>query len=231
MSLPVPAATVAIINDSADGISLLMVRRNTTLANAAGAWAFPGGRVEDEDYADTDDHKLAAQCAAVRETIEETGLCIDKENLIPFAHWTTPEGPRRRYATWFFLTELSSPPPVRVDGSEIVDYCWRSPKDILQEHRAGNMDITPPGFVTLTRLTAFATTADALAAFTTNEFVHYNPKLIKTATEQVIFYEGDAGYNHCNINAQGERNRIVMRGNAVRGNDWQYQTTIYEYLT
>jgi len=188
MSLPLPASTVAIISDGDQGIEILMVRRHQNLANAGGAWAFPGGRVEDEDYADTSDHKLAAQCAAVRETIEETGLCITKEALVPFAHWTTPTGPRKRFATWFFLTELSEPAAVRVDGNEIIDYRWMRPSAVLQQHRQGEMEITPPGFVTLSRLTRFASCADAISAFSEHELFHYNPRLLNTDRGRVVFY-------------------------------------------
>ena len=53
MSLPLPAAPVAIISDSDEGMRILMVQRHQNLANAGGAWAFPGGRVEEQDYADT----------------------------------------------------------------------------------------------------------------------------------------------------------------------------------
>ena len=62
---------------------VLMVRRATTMSFAAGAAVFPGGRVDDDDYAlasalshslDADD--AAARIAAIRETIEETGLPI-----------------------------------------------------------------------------------------------------------------------------------------------------------
>ena len=223
MTLPLPASTVAIINDGDNGIEVLMVRRNENLANAAGAWAFPGGRVEDEDYLETDDHKLAAQCAAVRETIEETGLCLTKENLIPFAHWTTPEGPRRRYATWFFITELASPPAVRVDGNEIVDHCWLTPHQVLQRHREGMMEITAPGFITLTRLIKFSNSNEAIATFAAQDLLHYNPKLLKTNSGRIIFYEGDAGYDTCNIDIKGERNRIVMTDT-----EWHYQTTLHD---
>ena len=221
MSLPLPAATVAIVCDGEAGIEILMVQRHANLANAGGAWAFPGGRVETEDYADTDDHKLAAQCAAVRETIEETGLCLDKDALTTFAHWTTPAGPRRRYATWFFITQLNSPPKVHVDGNEIVDFCWLQPAQVLQRHRQGLMEITPPGFVTLNRLTSYDTAAQAIAGFGARPLIHYNPRLLTTEFGRIIFYEGDAGYDQREVHVEGKRNRIT-----IRGNDWHYESTL-----
>lgn len=82
----IPAATVVIFRDQPEGGSppqLLMVRRAMNMVFAAGAAVFPGGRV------DADDHYLAkvfgsaeeldegaARIAAIRETLEETGLAI-----------------------------------------------------------------------------------------------------------------------------------------------------------
>ena len=39
----VPAATTVLVRDGADGIEVLMCRRNSKLAFAGGAWVFPGG--------------------------------------------------------------------------------------------------------------------------------------------------------------------------------------------
>ncbi len=80
-----PAATVVIFRrDPAGGAAqLLMVERSAALRFAGGAAVFPGGKVDaaDFDFAaklgdiETRD-ELAHRIAAVRETIEETGLVI-----------------------------------------------------------------------------------------------------------------------------------------------------------
>jgi 8-oxo-dGTP pyrophosphatase MutT (NUDIX family) len=72
----IPAATLVLMRERTDGPpQLLMMERTGTMAFAAGALVFPGGRV------DADDHRTAemmatdaARVAAIRETIEETGL-------------------------------------------------------------------------------------------------------------------------------------------------------------
>src|SRR4051794_24227820 len=73
---PIPAATLVLMRDVADGPpELLVTERTDHMAFAAGALVFPGGRI------DADDHLTAdllgsdtARVAAIRETIEETGL-------------------------------------------------------------------------------------------------------------------------------------------------------------
>ena len=82
-----PAATLVIFRNCADGGApqLLMVQRSKEMRFAGGAAVFPGGRVDDADLelanfhgAENDDHRseLAARIAAVRETLEETGLAV-----------------------------------------------------------------------------------------------------------------------------------------------------------
>jgi 8-oxo-dGTP pyrophosphatase MutT (NUDIX family) len=73
---PIPAATLVLMRERPDGPpELLVTERTGHMAFAAGALVFPGGRI------DADDHLTAellgsdaARVAAIRETIEETGL-------------------------------------------------------------------------------------------------------------------------------------------------------------
>ena len=76
---PIPAATLVLMRQAAAGTpELLMMERTGHMAFAAGALVFPGGRI------DAEDHELAARfpgvadaaarIAAIRETIEETGI-------------------------------------------------------------------------------------------------------------------------------------------------------------
>ncbi len=76
---PVPAATLVLMRPAASGPpELLMMERTGHMAFAAGALVFPGGRVDDEDreagsrFPNVPDS--AARLAAIRETIEETGI-------------------------------------------------------------------------------------------------------------------------------------------------------------
>jgi 8-oxo-dGTP pyrophosphatase MutT (NUDIX family) len=80
-----PAATIIVFRDAEDGgpPELLMVERSSQMVFAGGAVVFPGGRVDPDDHllAARIDHGLdledaAARIAAIRETIEETGLGI-----------------------------------------------------------------------------------------------------------------------------------------------------------
>lgn len=82
-----PAATLVIFRrDTAGGApQILMVERSAAMKFAGGAAVFPGGRVDDADRelaavlgAPDEEavHETAARIAAVRETLEETGLVL-----------------------------------------------------------------------------------------------------------------------------------------------------------
>lgn len=70
-------------SDNGGADEILMVKRSTTMAFAAGAVVFPGGRVDPDDYLVARQHGLVAdeadgagRVAALRETLEETGLAV-----------------------------------------------------------------------------------------------------------------------------------------------------------
>ena len=85
----IPAATIIIFRDAPDGgdPEILMTVRSRTMTFAGGMAVFPGGRVDPEDFAfgetvvakgehDISADEAAHQIAAVRETLEETGLAL-----------------------------------------------------------------------------------------------------------------------------------------------------------
>lgn len=74
----IPAATLIVVSDRPDGPpELLMVERAEGMAFAAGAWVFPGGRIDDTDRALADRLGIdAAALAAIRETVEETAVPV-----------------------------------------------------------------------------------------------------------------------------------------------------------
>lgn len=81
----IPAATLVVFRHAAKGgpPEILMVVRSRKMSFAGGMAVFPGGRVDaaDHDLAASLDHGLdedeaAHRIAAIRETIEETGLAV-----------------------------------------------------------------------------------------------------------------------------------------------------------
>jgi len=80
LPLAIPAATLILMRPAGAGAlpEILMLERAETMAFAAGALVFPGGRIDPDDRATAARfpqlRDAAARIAAVRETIEETGV-------------------------------------------------------------------------------------------------------------------------------------------------------------
>jgi 8-oxo-dGTP pyrophosphatase MutT (NUDIX family) len=76
---PIPAATLVLMRRAPKGPpEILIMERTGSMAFAAGALVFPGGRIDPEDHEAAallgGGEDAAAKVAAIRETIEETGL-------------------------------------------------------------------------------------------------------------------------------------------------------------
>lgn len=76
----IPAATLVVMRERpGDAPELLMVERTARMAFAGGAMVFPGGRIDEDDRelaaAFAEPH-APARVAAIRETLEETGIAV-----------------------------------------------------------------------------------------------------------------------------------------------------------
>ncbi len=164
----IPAATVVLLRDGAEGVETLMLRRDSKLVFAGGAWVFPGGRIDPEDYpggevsSDADTVLTAARNAAAREAMEEAGLVVDPDSLAWFAHWTPGAMPTRRFATWFFVGAAPEGRVV-VDDGEIREHVWIRPADAIARREAGEIELIPPTWVTLHKLADAPSTAAVCA--------------------------------------------------------------------
>ncbi len=129
-----PAATVVVVRAAtAGGFEVLLVRRNDKVAFMAGAYVFPGGRVDDEDLVLAGgDQALAFRVAAARELVEEANVRVDAADPILIAHWITPEIEIRRFDTRFFLVRMPDGQEARHDEGETTDLVWLSPADAIR---------------------------------------------------------------------------------------------------
>ena len=194
-----------LVRDGTDGLETLMLRRNARGA-FGGMWVFPGGRIDPGDG----DGEEGARRAAVRETDEEAGLVVDPAVLVPFAHWTPPPVTPKRFATWFFL----APAPtgiVAVDGQEIHEHIWVRPHDAMRLRDAGEIDLAPPTFVTLHKLSLSHDVAAALADAASGPVEYFSTHIAKSsAGDLVAVWHGDVAYEGGELDVAGARHRLHM---------------------
>lgn len=214
-----PSATLVLVRGGDRDLEVLLLRRGRRLSTFGGVWVFPGGVMEDRDGAGAGERAFqeAARQTALRELNEETGMSLAPADLVPFSRWTAPVVMPRRFDTWFFLA-AAPPQPVRVDHGEIRDHCWLSPRAALQQHRAGDLPLFPPTWVTLHHLKGFREVQAALAAAARKPPFHYAPKVVQTQGATCFLYGGDNAYSHLRLHTPGPRHRLW-----VRGNDWRYE--------
>jgi 8-oxo-dGTP pyrophosphatase MutT (NUDIX family) len=217
---PIPAATVVVIRDGRQGLEALMLRRNSALA-FGGMWVFPGGRVEAGDFVPgaPDDERLAARRAAVREAREEAGLDVDETTLVPFSHWVPPPQAPKRFSTWFFLAEISPDLDVVIDGGEIHEHQWLHPAEALRRRDLLEIELAPPTWVTLRRLSSAADAAAALAeAAAAGEPERFVTNIVRSGHDLVALWHGDAGYEDGQADRPGGRHRLWMLADG-----WRYE--------
>jgi 8-oxo-dGTP pyrophosphatase MutT (NUDIX family) len=207
-----PAATVVLVRDGDDGLEALLVQRDQAVQHMGGMWVFPGGKVDAADYpADRDEYRAAVN-AAIRETREEAGVDVSAGQLVYLSHWTTPEGAKKRFATWFFLAILEDGQEVRVDGGEIARHRWVRPETALFEsaHEDHPLRLMPPTYVSLADIADCHSCAQARDRIGKREAIVYAPRMVAVEGGMCFLYRGDAGYQDVSVEAQGVRHRLYM---------------------
>jgi 8-oxo-dGTP pyrophosphatase MutT (NUDIX family) len=211
----IQAATVVPLRDGPTGLETLMLRKNSALA-FGGMWVFPGGRVDDADGPGSE--VTVARRAAVREALEEAGVVIDADDLVPFSHWTPPAGAPRRFLTWFFLAAVRDAVEVVIDPGEMQDHAWLSPREAIVRRDAGEYELAPPTWMTLRRLAAAHDVDAAVTQARGREPERFATRVSVSDGVVTCLWAGDAGYPDNDALRPGPRHRLVMARDG-----WRYQ--------
>lgn len=210
-----PASTVVVVRETPgpEGFEVLMVRRNDKVAFMAGAYVFPGGRVDDDDVARANgDAAQAHRLAAVREVQEEAGVVVDPDELVLIAHWVTPEIEIRRYDTRFFLVRMPEGQHARHDAGETTELAWLSPRQAIDRGQRGEIMLPPPTWTTLKRLHRHHSVSDLFAwARSVTLIPRVQPHFLKDADQSVLTLPGDPTYPTIDGWEVPEETRFVLR--------------------
>jgi 8-oxo-dGTP pyrophosphatase MutT (NUDIX family) len=76
--------------------------------------------------------------------LADNGLRLAVDELVPYAHWITPEGMPKRFDTWFFLAAAPSEQIGAHDGRESIDSIWLSPREALAGGESGRFKLPFP---------------------------------------------------------------------------------------
>jgi 8-oxo-dGTP pyrophosphatase MutT (NUDIX family) len=219
---PVLAATVILLRDGASGLETLMLRRNSKIV-FGGMWVFPGGRLDDTDWhgVEAADELAASRRAAEREALEECGLRVEADSMVPFSHWTPPPITPKRFLTWFFAARAAAG-EVAIDDGEIKASEWLSPLAALERQAAKEIELAPPTYVTLTDLARWSRVDEALEAIAARAPERFATQIgVLPDVGPVAMWHGDAGYEAIDPLAEGPRHRLTM----AKGRGWTYDRT------
>src|SRR5688500_6631791 len=98
-AVPRQAASVILLRGGAEGLELLLVKRDPNARFMAGVWVFPGGAVDTHEGQGDEAHRAAA----VRELAEEAAVeGVDPADIVKFSRWITPPEVSIRFDTHFF---------------------------------------------------------------------------------------------------------------------------------
>ena len=131
----------------------------------------------------------------MREVAEEAGVTLpDPSALVGFSRWITPPQVRIRFDTLFFLARLPDGAQPRPDGGETVDLRWYAPRDALEAHARGELDLVFPTIKTLEQLRAFVSADELLAWADGREVVPIEPQVVREGEVARVVMPGEPGY-------------------------------------
>ncbi len=121
-------------------------------------------------------------------------LRFSTKNLIPFAHWITPEKMPKRFDTRFYIAEAPKDHEGEHDGSESVDSIWISPHQALEDCYSKKRTIIFPTRLNLERLSKSNSVEEALDNARNSKIVTVTPSISKIEDEAFLTIPENAGY-------------------------------------
>src|SRR5205807_1456789 len=167
------------------GILLARPKGSKALVDAKRA-----SEIEAAYRADLNDHKTT-----FLQALTECGMQLALDELVPYAHWITPEGMPKRFDTWFFL---AAAPPDQLgahDGRESTDSIWVSPREALEGGETGRFKLPFPTTRNLIKLGKQGSVRAALDGSRGRPIVTVTPVMTKTAGGRQLRIPREAGYD------------------------------------
>ncbi|MEJ0041506.1 MAG: hypothetical protein WDM81_04580 [Rhizomicrobium sp.] len=135
---------------------------------------------------------LEKRAAVLAQVLEKEKLRLALDQLVPFAHWITPDNMPRRFDTHFFLAASPFGHAGSHDGRESVDSIWIRPCDAIADARKWHVIF--PTRLNLAKLDVSKTVAAAIAAARADTVRPVTPWVENGPDGQVLRIRDDAGY-------------------------------------
>jgi len=220
------AATLILLQDTTQGLEVMLVERSGKASFAAGKFVFPGGAV---DAGDTflDNSGLsdgALRVAAIRETYEECRLLLadihgqlpdpnadfssivknsqlhlQTQTLVPFAHWITPPQSPKRFDTHFFIAAAPAGQLPVADRKEVMSAVWSNPISVVEQAESEEINLMFATYMTLRWLTAFTSADQALVAARQRQIVTVIAESSDSSEGRILKIPEAAGFGETEV--------------------------------
>jgi 8-oxo-dGTP pyrophosphatase MutT (NUDIX family) len=127
--------------------------------------------------------------------LTNNGVVLALDELVPYAHWITPEGMPKRFDTWFFL---AAAPPDQLgahDGKESTDSIWVSPREALAGGESGRFKLPFPTTRNLIKLGKQGSVKAALDDSRGKSIVTVMPVMTRLNGGRQLRIPKEAGYD------------------------------------
>jgi 8-oxo-dGTP pyrophosphatase MutT (NUDIX family) len=163
--------------------------------------ARPGGSnslVEAKRAAEIEGRDRAALCegkTTFLKVLTDNEVVLALDELVPYAHWITPEGMPKRFDTWFFLAAAPPEQAGAHDGKESTDSIWVSPREALAGGESGRFKLPFPTTRNLIRLGKQGSVRAALNDSKGRKIVTVMPVMTKLNGGRQLRIPIEAGYD------------------------------------
>ncbi len=128
------------------------------------------------------------------EILKENQLILACDQLLPFAHWITPEPMPKRFDTHFYLALAPKDQFAAHDGQESVDSVWIQPQQAITEASEDKWKIIFPTRMNLEKLATFESVSIASQKLPSMP-VTVLPKIEARDDTVVLKIPAEAGYS------------------------------------
>jgi len=138
---------------------------------------------------------LAERKTTFLDVLAESHMVLALDELVPYAHWVTPEGMPKRFDTWFFL---AAAPPEQLgahDGKESTDSLWLSPREAVSGGESGRFKLPFPTTRNLIKLGKQPDVKAALADARGKPVVTVMPVMTQLNGGRQLRIPREAGYD------------------------------------
>src|ERR1700676_5010217 len=127
--------------------------------------------------------------------LADSGMVLALDELVPYAHWITPEGMPKRFDTWFFLAAAPPEQAGAHDGKESTDSIWVSPREALAGGESGRFKLPFPTTRNLIKICKQKGVEAALADVRAKPIVTVMPIMTKLNGASQLRIPREAGYD------------------------------------